>query len=78
MLLEEAPHAIPQGKKYRVEIEDIKAPGTDPTISAKVLWLEKRSGVELTGQVSGVATHSVRGALLNLKDKVDDMVKAQK
>lgn len=50
-LTEEVPHAIPQGKKYHIEIEDIKARESHPSILAKVIWLGKLNGEDMRGEI---------------------------
>lgn len=77
-LTEEVPHAIPQGKKYHIEIVDIKVRESHPSMLAKVIWLGKLSGEDMRGEIKGQAGHSVQSSLTNLRLKVDEMARAER
>ncbi|KAK6004182.1 hypothetical protein QM012_009032 [Aureobasidium pullulans] len=77
-ILKDMPVAIPQGKSFSIQAENIGAKTGDPSVVAKVLWKEKRSGADFQGQMDGPAAHSVLLALTGLKEKTQEMTRAQK
>ena len=72
------PLAIPQGKSFTIQAEHNGAKIGDPSVIAKVLWKEKRSGEVFQGHLSGPATHSLLLALAGLREKAQEMVRAAK
>lgn len=77
-LAEDMPVAIPQGKNFNLQAEDNGAKVGDPSVVAKVLWKEKRSGADFKGHMAGPPAHSLLLALTGLKDKAQEMARAQK
>ena len=75
---EDMPVAIPQGKGFVIQAENIKAKAGDPSVVAKVLWKEKRSGADFQGHMNGPPAHSVLLALISLKERTQEMARAQK
>jgi hypothetical protein len=72
------PIAMPQGKNFYIHAEDIKAQSGAPSIIAKVLWKEKRSDADFEGKIASAPAHSVLLALTGLRDKTQEMARAQK
>ncbi|KAG9566205.1 hypothetical protein KCU71_g3946, partial [Aureobasidium melanogenum] len=77
-ILKDMPVAIPQGKGFVIQAENIKAKAGDPSVVAKVLWKEKRSGADFQGHMNGPPAHSVLLALISLKERTQEMARAQK
>lgn len=72
----EAPHAVVGGKKFRVELVDME--DAETTVAANILWLEKRNGVEMTGNIQGPRGNTIQSALANLRVKIDGMARGEK
>jgi len=72
------PTAIPQGKNFTIQAEHNGAKAGDPSVIAKVLWKEKRSGEVFQGHLSGPASHSLVLALTGLREKAQEMARAAK
>jgi len=75
---EDMPLAIPQGKSFNIQAENNGARIGDPSVIAKVLWKEKRSGEVFQGHLSGPASHSLLLALTGLREKAQEMARASK
>jgi hypothetical protein len=72
------PTAIPQGQSFSIKAEHVTAKAGDPSIVAKVLWKEKRSGEVLQGHLSAPPSHSLLLALTGLEEKAKEMARAAK
>lgn len=75
---EDMPNAIPQGKSFSIQAENNGAKAGDPSVVAKVLWKEKRSGEVFQGHLSGPPSHSLLLALVGLREKAQEMARAAK
>lgn len=77
-ITEDMPAAIPQGKSFSIQAENIGEKSGDPSVVAKVLWKEERSGADFQGHMNGPAAHSLILALTSLREKTQEMARAQK
>lgn len=75
---EDMPAAIPQGKGFSILAENTAAKVGDPSVVARVLWKEKRSGEVFQGDLKGPPSHSLLLALTGLREKAQETARATK
>jgi hypothetical protein len=75
---EDMPAAIPQGKGFSILAENTEVKVGDPSVVARVLWKEKRSGEVFQGDLKGPPSHSLLLALTGLREKAQEMARAAK